>query len=179
MTMVRILGWGGAALLLLLPLVAMQFSAEVNWTAFDFAFAAGLMLVVGGALELTVRLTANGAYRAGIGAALASAFLLIWLTGAVGIIGSEREPANLLYLALLAGALVGAVVVRFRARHMAVVMLCAALAQAGIGVTALAAGWGAADPGYPADIVGLTGFFTALWLAAAWLFRKAAARNRS
>ncbi len=38
----------------------------------------------------------------------------------------------------------------------------------------LAAGFGATAPSFPEAIVFLTGFFAALWLLSAWLFRKAA-----
>ena len=41
----RLLAWGAAAALLLLPLVAMQFTEEVNWTVFDF-LVFGSMLAV-------------------------------------------------------------------------------------------------------------------------------------
>ncbi len=35
--------WSGAPFLLLLPAVAMRFTAEVNWTGSDFVFAAVLL----------------------------------------------------------------------------------------------------------------------------------------
>ena len=38
----RIIGWSIPATLLLLPLVAMRFTDEVNWTFSDFVFAAVL-----------------------------------------------------------------------------------------------------------------------------------------
>ena len=44
---VRPLLWGGAGLLLLAPLVAMQFTREVNWTVSDFLFAALLVVSLG------------------------------------------------------------------------------------------------------------------------------------
>ena len=52
----RIAVWGTAALILLLPLLAMQFTDEVAWDLVDFAtFGA----------ELAARVTSNSAYRAG------------------------------------------------------------------------------------------------------------------
>jgi hypothetical protein len=70
----RIAAWGGAAVLLLLPLVAMPFSEEVAWDAADFAFAGALVAGVGVIYELAVRMTGNTAYRAAVGVALAAAF---------------------------------------------------------------------------------------------------------
>jgi len=43
-----------------------------------------------------------------------------------------------------------------------------------VGVIALIAGLGSTGANWPGAIVFLTGFFAALWLLSAWLFRKAA-----
>jgi hypothetical protein len=45
-------------------------------------------------------------------------------------------------------------------------------------VIAPAAGFGSAAPSFPGAIVFLTGFFVALWLISAWLFRKAARERK-
>lgn len=81
----RIAGWGAAAALLLAPLVAMQFTEEVNWTPFDFAVFGTMLALAGGALELVVRLTRRQAVRVVAGTAIAVAFLLAWAHGAVGL----------------------------------------------------------------------------------------------
>ena len=44
--------WGGAALLLALPLVAMQFTSEVNWTASDFVVMGAMLGIAAGTVEL-------------------------------------------------------------------------------------------------------------------------------
>jgi hypothetical protein len=174
----RIAAWGTAALVLLLPLVAMQFTAEVDWDGADFIFAGVLICSVGLTYELAVRKTSSAPYRAGVAVALAAAFLLVWATGAVGIIGSERNPANLMYGGVLAVATIGAVIARFRPRGLAFAMASAGLVQALVGGIALAAGLGVGDPSWPFDILGATGFFTALWLLSARLFLSLAKRDR-
>lgn len=174
----RIAGWSAAALVLLAPLVAMQFTDEVDWTVGDFVFATVLILSVGLPIELVVRKTSDTAYRAGVGAALAAAFLIVWLTGAVGIIGSEAHPANLLYLGVLAVGLVGALLVRFRPGGLARVMGGVALALVAIAVAALVAGWGSEGPVWPWEVVVLNGFFATLFAGSAVLLRQAAL-NRS
>jgi hypothetical protein len=161
-------------IILLVPLVAMQFSDEVNWGLFDFIFAGALLFGTGLLFELAVRKSGNVAYRAAVGVALVAAFLLIWINGAVGLIGSEDDPANLMFGGVLAVGIVGAILARFQPDAMARALLATAVAQVLAGVIALAAGWGATGPIWPLDIVGLTGFFTALWLISAWLFQKAA-----
>ena len=169
----RIAGWGAVVLVLLAPLVAMQFTDEVNWTTGDFVFAAVVLGTVGGLLELTVRKTGDAAYRAAVGVALAGGVLLVWLSGAVGIIGSEDNPANLMYGGVLAIGTVGALIARFRARGMARAMYATALATVAVAVIAYAAGM--STPGdWLRELVLLNGFFVALFAGSAVLFREAA-----
>ena len=163
--------WAAAALVLLAPLVAMQFTDEVNWTVSDFVFAGALMFGALGTYELAVRKTGNTAYRAAAGVALAATVLLLWANGAVGITDSA---ADAMYVGVPAVGIIGALVARFQARGMARAMFAAALAQALIGAVALIAGM---VPAYNSafEILAITGFFAALFVGAGLLFRQAAA----
>ena len=165
--------WSAAALMLVLPLVAMQFTDEVNWDAADFAFATVLIVGTGIAFELAAKRSSSTAYRAAVAVALGAAFLLIWVNAAVGVIGSEDDPANLMFGGVLAVGIVGALIVRFRPDGLAHALLATALAQAIVGVIALMYGLGLPHS-QPAEILGLSGLFAGLWLMSAWLFRKAA-----
>lgn len=171
----RVIPWAIAACLLLLPLVAMQFTGEVNWDETDFLVMGALLFGACGAFELAARTTGNTAYRAAVGVAVVAAFLLIWINLAVGIIGSEDNPANLMYLGVLAVGILGGIIGRFTPAGMARALAATALAQTLAGLIALLAGWGATGQNWPQVILVLTGFFAALWLGSAWLFRKAAA----
>jgi hypothetical protein len=165
--------WATAAILLLLPLFAMQVTNEVAWDLADFAFAGVLIVGVGVAYELTVRMTGNTPYRAAVAVALAAAFILIWINLAVGIIGTEDNPANLMYGGVLVVGFIGAVIARFRPDGMARALFATALAQAVVAAIALIAGM--QSPVSPVvEILGLNGLFAALWLGSAWLFGKAA-----
>jgi hypothetical protein len=170
----RIAVWGAAAFLLLLPLVAMQFTDEVNWDETDFIVFGAMLAVACGTYELAARMTGNTAYRAAIGTAVAAAFILVWMNLAVGIIGNEDNPANLMFGAVLAVGIIGSVIARFQPHGMARALVAMALAQALVAVIALIAGSGSTGSSWPWDILFLTGFFAALWLISAWLFRKAA-----
>jgi hypothetical protein len=170
----RMVAWSAAALLLLLPLVAMQFTDEVNWTVGDFVFATLLILSVGLPLELAVSRTDSLAYRAAVGLVLVVWFLTLWLNGAVGIIGSEDNPANLMYAGVLAIGVIGAVIARFRPRGMARAMVAAALALVAIAVIVLITGWGSEEPVWPWPVVIMNGFMAALLVGSALLFRQAA-----
>jgi len=165
--------WGTAAFLWLLPLVAMQFTAEVN-LAETIAYGVILLAAVG-TYELASALrTRNITYRIAVGVALAAAFLLGWMNGAVGIIGNEGQPANLMFSGVIAVGLVGALVTRFRPRGLSHVLIVVALAQALVPVIALIiwpqVSWGAAGM---FGVFALNAFFVMLFVASALLFRLA------
>jgi hypothetical protein len=167
----RLAGWGLAAILLLVPLAAMRVTDEGNWSAADFGFAAVMIGGVGVTFELAVHATRSLAYRAGSALALVTGFLLVWINAAVGIIGDEGNPLNLLYGAVLAVALIGAIAGRFRARGMARAMTGAAIVQALVGGVAVVAA-GREPPGAVGQVV-LNGIFVLLFAGAALLFARA------
>jgi hypothetical protein len=117
--------------------------------------------------------TDNSTYRIAVGVALAAVFLLVWLSLGVGIIGKDGDPANLMYFGVLAVGIVGSLIARFRPQGMARALFAAALAQASVGAIALLAGLGYPWSG-PLELLALNGFFIALFLGSAWLFRRAA-----
>lgn len=154
-----------AALLLLLPLLAMQISHEVVWSPADFAVAWVLLAGAGLTYRLATRSASNIAYRAAVGVAVATALILVWVNLAVGIIGNEENPANLMYGGVLAVGVIGAFIARFRPPGMARALFATALAQMLVGVIALIAGLG--------HTLLLDGFFAVLWVGSALLFRRA------
>jgi hypothetical protein len=168
----RWIGWGAAGALLALPLIAMRFTDEVQWTASDFVVMGLLLGAVGLGLELAVRKSARFAYRLAAGLALLTAFLTVWINAAVGIIG-DGEGASRLYGGVLLVALAGAALARFRSNRMAWAMAAAALSQ--LAVPPLAAlMWPDARPLiWRPEVITLTGMFAAMWLLSAAMFRKA------
>ncbi|NCQ18979.1 MAG: hypothetical protein GW805_11710 [Ignavibacteria bacterium] len=75
-------------LLLLIPLIVMQFTDEVNWTLADFIVAGVLLLGTGLLCELVVRKVTKIEYRIALCIVILGAFLLIWAELAVGIFGT-------------------------------------------------------------------------------------------
>ena len=170
----RILGWVTAVGLILLPLIAMQFTADVDWTVEDF-IAAGLMIgLTGGSLELAVRTSDNRWARAGGTVMILTCFLLVWVNLAVGFLGSEGNPANIMFLLVLGIAVGGSIATGLRPASMVRTMLAAAIAQVSVAGIGLAAGW--ASPGWEGvyEVVMGSMLFGGLWLVAAALFGKAA-----
>tara|TARA_B100000315_G_scaffold106631_1_gene97820 strand:+ start:1246 stop:1812 length:567 start_codon:yes stop_codon:yes gene_type:complete len=160
--------------ILLLPLLAMQISNEVVWDLADFVVAGVLLFCAGLTYELVARKGRNTTYRSAVGVAVVTALLLVWINLAVGIIGDENNDANMMYVGVLAMGSIGSIMARFQPHGMARAMFATAIAQTLVGVIALIAGLGSMGPIWPRDILILTGFFTALWIGSAWLFRNAA-----
>ncbi|QNN64839.1 hypothetical protein H9L12_11445 [Sphingomonas rhizophila] len=160
----RLVGWGGAAALLALPFVAMQFTTEVNWTASDFVVMGLLIGTIGLGLEFLLRKASNTTYRLAAAITLGTAFLTIWVNLAVGMIGSEDNPYNLLFVGVLFVALIGAILTRFSSSGMARTTVVAAAIQLAVGAF-----------GYAVDPRGavFSMLFALPWLLAAALYRSA------
>jgi hypothetical protein len=154
-------------LLLLVPLVAMQLTDEVRWNLADFVVAGALLFGAGATYQLLAARTDNLAYRAAVGVAVAAALMLVWANLAVGLIGSEDNPANLMYLGVLAVGIIGAFLARFQPRGMARASFAMALAQALVAVVALGL-----PSSRPLEIVAGNAFFVALFAGSAYLFRR-------
>jgi len=165
----RMAGWTAGAFMLLLALVAKQFIGEVSWVD-NLAQTGALLIGVGIAVELASRKTGQAAYRAAVGLALGSALLLGWVNGAVGIIGSEDNEANLMYGGVIVVGAIGAVIARFKPEGMARALFATALAQTLVAVIGLVGRMGSGS----LEIVTINGFFVALFVGSAVLFSKAA-----
>lgn len=171
----RLVGWGIAVAIVAAPFVAMQLHAEgVNWSTGDFLVMGVMLGAVGGILELAGRMSRNLYYRAGAGFALLGALLLIWANLAVGIVGSENNPGNQLFFVALLMGIGGILGGKARPDGMVRAMLTtaaaivAAFAFAELGIRD--------EPMVRPTVEALgTSVFVALFLASAWMFRKAAA----
>lgn len=161
----RLIMWCGLLALWLVPLIAKQFTDEIQWTVSDHVFWAIMLIVPGAIVDLTSRLTGDWAYRFGIIIALGTAFVITWANLAVGIVGNEDNPLNLIFFGVILVALIGAPLVGFKAARMRWVMIATAVAQVLSGLVALQA---------EAFVLVFCGIATALWLTSAALFAKAA-----
>lgn len=194
----HLIGWSIPVALLMLPLIAMQFTQEVDWGLFDFILMGALMGIVGGGIELAVSLSQNTRYRVAAVLALLAGFMMIWVNLAVGIIGDGDHPANLLYFVVVIGGLVGVVASRFRPAGLAATMYLMVISLVLIGVGVIVTGSLPADvpaavipavgapagdaPGINASamqVLGITGFFSVLFLVPALLFQQAARDERA
>jgi ABC-type Mn2+/Zn2+ transport system permease subunit len=76
------------ALLLLIPLIAMQFTNEVDWSLRDFVIMGILLLATGLICEFVMRKVKTTGKRIAVIAVILLVFFLIWAELAVGIFGS-------------------------------------------------------------------------------------------
>jgi hypothetical protein len=160
--------WGSAAALILAPAIATRLSDEMAWDPADFILVGVMLAAACGAWELAMRKSKNWAYAAGAAVAAGAALLLFLVNGAVGFIGNEDDPVNLLFFGVVTLALGGAIIVRFRPEGMARAMAVTAGAQAaaaGLAVSMV--------PDVRGFLLG-TAMFVPLWLLSSWLFARAA-----
>ena len=161
----RIAGWSAAALLLAAPAIAMRFPGSgVNWTPSDFIFAGIVFALVGGLFELAARASRNVSYRAAVVVGVACGFLQLWITLAVGIIGSEDNPANWTYIAMVLAALSVAAVTLGAARALSRAMAVMAVLQMVFFALHMI-------DGHFTGVIDL--FFAALWVMSSRLFARA------
>ena len=148
----RLLMWTGALAIWLVPLVAKQFTDEVQWSTFDHIVWAFMLAIPATIIDLVSRMTGNWAYRGAVVIALGTSFVITWANLAVGIVGNEENPVNLIFFGVVAIALLGSPLVGFKAARLRWVFYLTAAAQALV----------------------FCGVTTALWLTAATLFGRAA-----
>ena len=152
------------ALILLVPLIAMQFTDAVIWGLADFIVAGILLFGFGLTYELISGKMESFTYRAAIALTLATSLLMIWMDLAVGIIGNAGNPANLLFFGVLVIGLIGAFIARLQSRAMAYTLFAMAFAQILIGIISLITGLGSTL---------IIGMFAFLWFGSALLFMNA------
>lgn len=117
------------------------------------------------------------AYRSAIAVAVGTALFLVWGIGALGVVGREGDPADLMYFGVIAIGLGGAVVAGFRPGGMARAMFVTAAATLLVGLIALMLGEHKAEYTSVLEILGLSGMYATLFAVSAWLFRAAAAQE--
>ncbi len=162
---------GLVALILCIPLVAMQFSNEVDWSAFDFLIMGLLLFVTGFGYLIMTRYVNNFTYKAAIAMAVGSTFMMIWANLAVGLIGSGPHAGNWMYLSVLVVGLIGTILSRFSATGMERTMYAMALTFITLMGIALLTGMQHYPGSSVNEILGVNTFFGGLYSIAGLLFR--------
>ncbi len=115
--------------ILFIPFIVMQFSNEVDWSLFDFIFADVFIFGIGSIYKLLTRKKENIIYRIATGLFLISILMIIWINGAVGILGTEGNPANFLYGGVILTGIFGSLIAQFKPKGMAITLFSMAVVQ--------------------------------------------------
>lgn len=171
----------GIVALLMIPLIGTLLGSGIEgegvyWTPFDFIFMSVLLFGAALTYELLVTRIESGTYRIAVGIAVVTAVALVWINGAVGIIGSEDNPANLMYFGVLATGFIGAVISRLQPQKMAWTLFVMAVLQMLVPTIALiiALPQLTAEPPGIVRVFFLNAFFAMAWTTSGLLFRQAA-----
>ncbi len=163
--------------LLTIPLIAMQFSDEVNWRIGDFAIMGVMLITTGLGLKWALRLSGSLIHKAAIALTFGTTFLLVWANLGVGLVGSGANIANILYAVVVAVILGGTLITRLSTRGMELTNYAAIGGLVVVTLTAFIAGLQQLPNSSVTEILGVNGFFAALYLIAALLFRSASKKE--
>ncbi|MEY3338358.1 MAG: hypothetical protein RL245_1350 [Pseudomonadota bacterium] len=156
--------WGLSAAVLALPAIAMQFSKEIAWGPEDFAVVGALLALLCLTVELAARTSSKRYFLAGVVLAGIGGFALIFINVAVGIIGSEEDPRNLVFYSIPALGFLGALITRFKSTVLVRLLVIMSAIQLSAAFLA------------PVDMrhimIPFTGIFVGLWLSSALLIQR-------
>lgn len=159
---------------LAIPAAAMLFKVEGwAWSPADFVVAWLFIAAAMAAYRFMAEKAPSRAYRVAAGVAVVTGLVLFWINGAVGLIGSEDNPANLLYGGVLLVGVIGAALARLRPLGMARALGATAAAQFLVPVVALIVWRPDFGPGV-VQVFGLNFGFVLMFATSALLFRHAA-----
>ena len=165
------------ALILGIPLLRSLFAGGWGWDmrAFLLVGAVGTLLFgIGLTFQMVIRKLGTPAYRAAVGVALVTVFLLVWGNFIQG--ADDVNPAAFGYFVVPMVGIIGAAMARFRPNGMARALFVTALVQALVLVIALIIRNPQVTPWTAAVLRGFGGnaVNVVLFVASALLFRKAA-----
>ena len=172
-----------ATALLLVPITASFFADGWNWDTKGYVAAWVVFALAGFGYTFVASFGNSIAYKAGAGLGVLGVFLLIWVIPAVGIVGSEDNSANGMYLGVFVVGLLGMIISRLKPAGMAITMFAVAAVQMLVPTIALLF-WNTnvtiGEEPFWGNVGAFRVFifnavFAALWLGSALLFRRARA----
>lgn len=162
-----------AASVLLIPLVIMLFSTEMNWSVMDYIIVWLLLFSSGLTYRLVTRKKRTVAFKAAIALAVITGLLMMWVNLGVGIFGSGPNPVNLSYAVVLTIGLFGSIIARFKPRGMALTLYIMAIANTLLTVFAFIYNSYVPTEENVMQILMINFFFIVMWTASGLLFRNA------
>lgn len=158
-------------LILSIPLVAMQFTDEVNWGVGDFIIMGALLFGTGVLFVLVMRLSSNIVYKTAVGLAIGATFFMVYVNLAVGLIGGGPHAGNLMYAGVILVLIVGIYLSRFTAAGMERAMYLTAGTFAVLTAIAFLTKMYEYPGSSVMEIVGVNVFFATPFVVSGLLFR--------
>ncbi len=164
-------------LLLAIPLVAMQFTDEVDWSVMDFMVMGVLIFGSGLSYVLITRYLPDLIYKVAFASAIGSTLLLAWVNLAVGLIGGGAHAGNLMYLVVFIVVITGTYLSRFTPSGMERTMLASAFTIVILAIVALLTGMQHYPGSSVGEIIGVNAFFSSIFAVSGLFFRYVAIRQ--
>jgi hypothetical protein len=165
--------------ILMVPLVAMQFSDHVNWSVLDFLLMGSLIFGTGVLFVLVMRLSSNIVHKVAMGLAIGATFFMVWVNLAVGLIGAGPNAGNLMYAGIIAVLIGGIYMSRFKAAGLERTMYATAFAFVLHTSIALVANMQSYPGSSVMEIIGVNLFFASPYVVAGLLFRYVALEQKN
>ncbi|MCF8267294.1 MAG: hypothetical protein K9I69_04360 [Ignavibacteriales bacterium] len=131
-------------------------------------------IIIGTIISLLATRKSNKYYRAGVGFALAGAFIMNWAIPAVGIIGAEGDTADLMYFGVQLIGITSALYYRFQPRGMSFTMTAMTVSLILVIAIAFLLGRHNSPVSSVGEILMVNCFFAIFWIPSALFFRSAA-----
>lgn len=159
-------------LVMMMALGWLNLIGQLNWGVGDFIFVAVIFFGGLSAFRFVSGRGQGRMFHAAVALSLVTALSMIWITLAVGIIGSEDNQANIMYVGVLGIGLLGSLIARFRATGMSRTMLAVTIAQLVVTVVAVTV-WKPETEEHVFSTFILNLFYVMLFLSSALLFHRA------
>lgn len=163
----------GTLIILMIPLIAMQFTPEVDWNATDFIIMGALLFITGMSYVMVTRYMPGFVGRLAWAGLIGTTFLMIYVNAAVGLIGSGPHAGNLMYTGVIAVVVVGAFLAKNSPRGMEITAFAAVGTILLIAIVQYFLGADSFAQGSLTDIVLVNGFFAMAYTVTGLLFKRA------
>lgn len=161
----------GTLLLLSIPLVAMQFTDEVDWSLADFLLMGALIFGAGSLFVLVMRMAGSVVYRFAMALAIGTTFFMIWANLAVGLIGAGPHIGNWMYAGIIVVMLIGIYLSRFQAAGLERTMYATAFSFILLIGIALLTDMQSYPSSSVIEIIGVNLFFALPYVVSGFMFR--------
>lgn len=159
-------------LVMMMALGGLNLTGQLNWGAGDFIFVAVIFFGGLSAYRFVAGQGHGRVFHLAVALSLITALSMIWITLAVGIIGSEDNQANIMYVVVLGIGLLGSIIARFRAPGMKWTMVWVTIAQFAVTILAYTI-WKPETEEHVFSTAILNLFYVMLFLSSAVLFHRA------